>query len=268
MHARSALFDLYGDHLRDRGSWAPIAAVVRLLGAVDVAPPAVRTAVSRMVREGWLEPAERQGQRGYAATRRGQARLAEAHARIYRTTDPGWNGLWHLVTVERAGDRATRTRVAAALGYLGYARLAPETWIAPRENAELAQTLAAEKLRMRGFEARYADAGADLAASLWDLGNLATAYRRFVATTGADNDRRPTDLTPADAFTARTLLVHEWRKFLFLDPGLPAEVLPTDWPGHEAAVLFDTTAAALLPPAREFVDSCLATDPKPRSEPA
>ncbi|MBQ1068474.1 PaaX family transcriptional regulator, partial [Micromonospora sp. D75] len=31
MQARSALFDLYGDHLRARGGRAPVAALVKLL---------------------------------------------------------------------------------------------------------------------------------------------------------------------------------------------------------------------------------------------
>ena len=54
MHARSALFDVYGDHLRSRGNQAPIASLVRLLAPVGIGAPAVRTAVSRMVsRAGW-----------------------------------------------------------------------------------------------------------------------------------------------------------------------------------------------------------------------
>ena len=52
MHARSALFDLYGDHLLARGGRAPVAALVRLLEPLGIAAPAVRTAVSRMVRQG------------------------------------------------------------------------------------------------------------------------------------------------------------------------------------------------------------------------
>ena len=168
MHARSALFDLYGDHLSPRGGWAPIAGIVRLLGAVDVAPPAVRTAVSRMVREGWLEPVEQQGQRGYAATARARARLAEARSRIYRTTDQHWDGTWHVVVVEHAADRASRGRTAAAMGYLGYARLAPDTWIAPRASAELAQSLAAEGLGSRQFLSRYTEPGPALAACVRD----------------------------------------------------------------------------------------------------
>ena len=53
MDARSALFDLYGDHLRlrtdDFRAQVPVAALVKLLAPLGVQAPAVRTAVSRMV---------------------------------------------------------------------------------------------------------------------------------------------------------------------------------------------------------------------------
>ena len=77
MQARSALFDLYGDHLRSRGGRAPVAALVRLLAPLGIAPPAVRTAVSRMVRQGWLAPVGTTSGRGYALTDRASRRLWE-----------------------------------------------------------------------------------------------------------------------------------------------------------------------------------------------
>ena len=46
------------------------------------------------------------------------------------------------------------------------------------------------------------------------------------------------------AFAARFRLVHEWRKFLFDDPGLPAALLPADWPGVPAAELFTERGGA------------------------
>jgi phenylacetic acid degradation operon negative regulatory protein len=58
-------------------------------------------------------------------------------------------------------------------------------------------------------------------------------------------------------FAARLRLVHEWRKFLFRDPGLPAELLPAPWAGHEAAEVFNKQSARLLPPASRFVEECL-----------
>jgi phenylacetic acid degradation operon negative regulatory protein len=51
--------------------------------------------------------------------------------------------------------------------------------------------------------------------------------------------------------------VHEWRKFLFLDPGLPRELLPVDWPGTEAATFFDKESERLRPAATRFVEQCL-----------
>jgi phenylacetic acid degradation operon negative regulatory protein len=266
VHARSALFDLYGDHLADRGSWAPIAGTVRLLGTVEVAAPAVRTAVSRLVREGWLRPAERGGQRGYAATARAQERLAEARSRIYRTGPHEWDGRWHLVVTVRGPERAARARSVAALGYLGYARLAPDTWIAPRESAELERTLAAEGVHTRRFHARYDTDPRQLAATLWDLTELGAAYDRFLVRVRALQRDLPADMSTERAFAERTMLVHEWRKFLFRDPGLPAPVLPGDWPGHEAARVFDEVAAALRPLAGAFVDHCLRAQADPRTE--
>ena len=84
MQARSALFDVYGDHLRARGSEAPVAAVVRMLDPVGIAAPAVRTAISRMVMQGWLEPVQLSGGRGYRTTERANRRLDEAGDRVYR----------------------------------------------------------------------------------------------------------------------------------------------------------------------------------------
>ncbi len=63
--------------------------------------------------------------------------------------------------------------------------------------------------------------------------------------------------TDEAVFALRSTLVHEWRKFLFSDPGLPAELLPAHWPGHEAAKVFQAESARLLPGASRFVDRCL-----------
>ena len=68
----------------------------------------------------------------------------------------------------------------------------------------------------------------------WDLDDVAVRYAAFVEETGAQRPR-----TDADVFVAHTNLVHEWRRFVYLDPGLPIEFLPDRWPGLEARRLFD-----------------------------
>ncbi|TWP33727.1 PaaX family transcriptional regulator [Leekyejoonella antrihumi] len=254
MHARSAVFDLYGDHLADRGGWAPISAVVRLVGKVEVAPAATRTAVSRMVREGWLEPQERAGVRGYAATARATARLASAWQRIYAVVPPPWDGRWHLVATDHVPDRSRRARLAASLGYLGYARLSSGTWIAPRASSELASAL--DGTPAHEFFSSFIGDGHELATSVWDLATLDTSYRDFLRWVGQTSaGAGPRD--PAQAYTTRTMVVHEWRKFLFSDPGLPAQVLPSDWPGTDAARTFTSLTSRLRPAAAAYVDDCL-----------
>ncbi|MBA2738891.1 MAG: PaaX family transcriptional regulator [Nocardioidaceae bacterium] len=270
MHARSALFDLWGDHIAARGGCAPISALVRLLAALGISEPAVRTAVSRMVRQGWLVPTRTpQGAAGYALTDRARTRLDDASRRIYRTTATArWGGHWHLVVLAPVGNRSGRDRTRAALRFLGYAPLHGDTWIAPRPAPDLAATLGAEGASAQCFDAVATDGTAprtgadahDLAAQVWDLEGLAAAYRRWQAQAHGWAEQAGPDADDEQQFAARSRLVHEWRKFLFTDPALPAELLPPGWPGHAAAELFDRESARLAPAAARFVDSCLQPD--------
>jgi phenylacetic acid degradation operon negative regulatory protein len=262
VHARSALFDLYGDHLRTRGDRAPVAVLVRLLAPLGVTGPAVRTSISRMVRQGWLRPVRLDAGPGYALTEQARSRLDEAATRIYRTREPSWTGSWDLLVLEPLTSRSARERVRSGLGYLGYAPLSDSTWISPASSAEVEALLAGEGARFSRFAARDGDPAAQ-AARAWDLDALATAYRawrRFAGDLVADPDAHlGTTVTDPDerAFAVRSLLVHEWRKFLFTDPGLPGELLPPHWAGDEAARFFAEEAARLMPAASRFVDACL-----------
>jgi phenylacetic acid degradation operon negative regulatory protein len=255
--ARSALFDLYGDHLRSRGAEAPVAALVRLLASLGIAAPAVRTAISRMVRQGWLDPVRVPAGAGYALTPRAVRRLDEAAERIYRHGSANWDGGWHLVVVERVRERARRERVQASLRYLGYAQLDETTWLSPRASSELQALREAERIRVEPFAARYDGDPRGLLARAWDLDGLARAYLSWLAEARELVEPVGPDAPDEVVFAARSRLVHEWRKFLFRDPGLPAELLPEQWPGTRATEFFHVESARLLPAASRFVDCCL-----------
>ncbi len=257
MNARSALFDLYGDHLRARGGRAPVASLVKLLAPLGVTAAAVRTSVSRMVRQGWLRPVPTASGPGYELTDRASRRLDEAAIRIYRTGAASWDDTWHLLVLAHVSERGARDRVRAGLTFLGYAPLDEHTWIAAYPSAEVDALLAADGVGAHRFSSELTGDAGELVSSTWDLSGLADAYvvwqqdaERIVARAGP----RPDDEL---AFAVRSQLVHEWRKFLFKDPGLPRELLPELWPGEQAARFFDAEASRLLPAARRFVDSCL-----------
>src|SRR5687768_16354372 len=129
MQARSALFNLHGEYLRARGSRAPVAALVRLLAPLEIADPAVRTAVSRIVRQGWLHPLRLASGPGYLLTPKAARRLDEAATRVYRTGRGSWDGRFDMILLH---EPPLARRDAARLAYLGYGPLSEQVWVAPR----------------------------------------------------------------------------------------------------------------------------------------
>ncbi|MEV0135722.1 PaaX family transcriptional regulator C-terminal domain-containing protein [Dactylosporangium sp. NPDC050688] len=259
MQARSALFDLYGDHLRPRGGRAAVAALVRLLAPLGIAAPAVRTAVSRMVRQGWLQPLRLPTGPGYGITPKAARRLDAAGARIYRTPkgDAAWDGRFDLITLDPPQHRGARAKLVANLGFLGYGAIDPSTWIAPRPGEGVDALLAEAGVRFDRFSASHVAGGGSLVTRAWDLDEIGAAYQDFVARLtpvvagigpGTDDEQ---------AYAARFTLVHAWRAFLFRDPQLPPELLPQHWPGTAAAAFFDRHAGRLRPAADRYVDQCL-----------
>ena len=84
-----------------------------------------------------------------------------------------------------------------------------------------------------------------LVARSWDLGALEQRYEDFIDEfTGLD------PATGEAALRAQTRLVHEWRRFPFLDPRLPAQLLPENWSGAKAADLFHARHADWHPTAQ------------------
>ncbi|MFD9940790.1 PaaX family transcriptional regulator C-terminal domain-containing protein [Nonomuraea sp. NPDC059023] len=259
MHARAGLFDLYGDHLRSRGGQASVAALVRLMKPLEIAAPAVRTAVSRMVRQGWLSPVRLPHGPGYGLTPKCVRRLDEAALRIYRPGTLGWRGRWHVIVFGPVRERPRRERLRADLTFLGYAALSETTWIGPRSSIELDNLLDGEGVVADRFDAALDGDPCELVARAWDLDGIAAAYERWLAEAGSLVDSLPAHAPDDRVFATRSVLVHGWRNFLFRDPGLPAELLPPGWPGEKARAYFEQEAARLLPRAAAFVDHNLET---------
>ncbi|UUZ60162.1 PaaX family transcriptional regulator [Nocardioides sp. B-3] len=260
MHARSALFDVYGDHPVAHGHAAAVADLVRLLAPLGIAAPAVRTAISRMVSRGWLAPADVEGSRGYTATPQAVSRLEAAAARIYQRQPRSWDGSWQLVFLAPYADRSIRAAVLRDLSFLGYAELADRVWVSPFARAELEATL-----RRVGATATTAVAEGfdpvDAPVRARDLDTLGAAYTDWMlrATDRVECDLNSHNDPDEAAYAARFRLVHEWRKFLFADPGLPADLLPRDWPGHRASAFFQVEGERLRPAASAFVARTLQT---------
>jgi phenylacetic acid degradation operon negative regulatory protein len=250
----SFIFTLYGDMVHrlagDGSLW--IGDLVRLMGPFGVSEAAVRQSVSRMSRQGWLA-ARREGNRAYyAVTERGRRRIEELSPRIYGPVIE-WDGRWRMLTYSVSeAQREQRDRLRKDLAVLGWAPLSSSTWISPadglkaaRDAAEAIGALEAVDL----FSASYGGPLSDreLLEKCWDLESIARSYRDFIARyePHAARERSSGILSDEDAFVERLWLVHDYRKFVYIDPGLPSELLPPHWPGTTAAALFREYYAAV-----------------------
>lgn len=243
----SFIFTLFGDVVEREGSdhSLALASLVELMGAFGVSEAAVRQAVSRLARQGWLA-AERRGNRAfYSVTERGRRRIEELNPRIYGPIIE-WDGRWRMLTytVEEA-RRERRDRLRKELAVLGWAPLSASVWISPGDSLDAARS-AAEAARASDavhlFLGEYRGPLGDreLVARCWDLEEIARAYREFVDRYAPhlERERDAGGLSDEEAFVERLWLVHDYRRFAYVDPGLPSELVPAHWPGTSAAAIF------------------------------
>jgi phenylacetic acid degradation operon negative regulatory protein len=258
----SLIFSLYGDLVHGAAGESESAlwlgTLVRLMGAFGLSEAAVRQAVSRMARQGWLA-ARREGNRAYyTVTSLGRRRIDELSPRIYGPVIE-WDGNWRLLAVT-ADVRDARVRLRQELRVLGWAPLSPAIWISPADSLRSAAE-AAERYGVAGeahlFLGTYEGPLGDraLVERCWDLPAIASAYDRFIERYRPRLDRELAQGTAGDpeAFAERLWLVHDFRKFAYIDPGLPSELVPAHWPGTIAAGIFREYYAVLAPKAQRFL---------------
>ena len=231
MHARSALFDVYGDHLRARGNQAPVAALVRLLD-----PVGHRRAgrAHRDLADGHAGLAGA-GPRSTAAaaTAPPSGRSAGSTRRPTGSTARTERALGRPLAPASFVDPAARPRARApgcAPTWPSWGTPSSPTASGSARSPAPSSTSLLERAGGAGPRPPGPSTSTRRRSSAWDLGAPARGVRATGWTTAddlvADRSWPPTTTTDEAAFAARFQLVHEWRKFLFADPGLPAELLP------------------------------------------
>jgi phenylacetic acid degradation operon negative regulatory protein len=241
--ARSLLLTVLGEFVLDHAEPVWNQALVRALVALGVREVTARQAITRSAGEGWLQPDRVGRQTRWRLSAPTRELLVRGRERIYGfsgiATD--WDGRWLVVMVRvPEGRRDHRHRVRTRLAWAGFGSLGQGVWITPhlereREALEALRDLG-PSAQATSFVARHGTIGGEqeLVVAAWGgLDRLAAHYRAFV-----DAFARLEPRAPEEVFVAQASLVHQWRKFPFLDPGLPERFLPSGWSGVEAREVF------------------------------
>lgn len=267
-HGQGLAETLIADYTFPARAWLPSAAIVALLGEFGVASGAARTIVSRMARRGVLE-GRRQGRNSsYRLTQEAAAGLWTGGGLIaaFTTQPDAWDGRWTLIAFSVPEQESTRRRaLRTALRGWGYAPLYDAVWISPCPMTPEAREELTGLARgsMSVFRARHVDLGTETDRNpvlAWDLPAIARKYEAFVRRwSGLLPDVAAGRVTGAAAVRARTELMDTYRHFFpTLDPLLPIELLPSDWPRARAREVCVAVYDGLAQPAQEHVRSVAA----------
>jgi phenylacetic acid degradation operon negative regulatory protein len=259
------VFGLYG---RPAGKVIPVAALVRLLSELGYEPASVRTSISRLKKKGALVSKKIGGANGYALSSDLEPHMLAGDERIFSPRTASIGDPWLLASFSvPENERQNRHKIRSGLARMGFGTVAPGLCIAP---ARL-RTEALEYMRQHDvaeyvefFVAEPAGPG-DLrrkVAQWWNLKELESEYRAFMVAFKREADHwssssRSGPETEREAFRLYVPMVTQWRRLPFLDPGLPAELLPSGWTGIAARRVFSNLNRALKPMSARYVDEII-----------
>ncbi len=234
----SVIVTVYGDVVAPRGGEAGLAMLLALFRAMGVGDGVVRTACSRLARDGWLARRRVGRLSFYRLGPRGLDEFGAADARIYGSLDRPWDGKLRLAFPQAGEDRS-------ALDAAGFAPAASGVLASPNPAPAGVLTLLGDgdATAMRTFAAR-----------VWPVERLGASYGRLLGRF-VPLQAEAEALAPLRALVARVLLIHEYRRVVLRDPALPVDLLPEGWTGWEARHLCAGLYRALLPASEVWLSS-------------
>ena len=244
----SIIITVFGDAIVPRGGSVALATLLEFFAAIDVDSSVVRTAMSRLTADGWFER-EKVGRNSfYRLVQRERLTFDIATRHIYGPPASDWTGRFELLLISNGEDRDAARE---ALKNAGFGTPLPGVWVAPSGVPIPEEAKAAIRLEVSAED----DSGRRLLSESWPLERTAEAYRRFMKSfeplrAGGARD----GLSDIEAFTARVLLIHYYRRVVLRDPLLPMSLLPRDWPGRAARQLCGEIYRGLLAASEQWLD--------------
>jgi phenylacetic acid degradation operon negative regulatory protein len=245
----SIIITVFGDAIAPRGGSVWLGTLLKFFETLDIDASVVRTAMSRLTADGWFERNKVGRNSFYRLVKKGRLTFDIATRHIYDSPASDWTGRFELLLIGNGGDRDAARE---ALKNAGFGSPLPGVWVAPSGAPIPEEAANAIRLEVSAED----DSGRRLLSESWPLDRTADAYLKFMKTFEPLRgwiDRRE-QLKDADAFTARILLIHHYRRVVLRDPLLPTALLPRDWPGRAARKLCGEIYRGLLSASEQWLD--------------
>src|SRR6478609_6346674 len=171
----SIVITVFGDAIMPRGGSVWLGTLLEFFKALDVDHGVVRTAMSRLAADGWLERNKVGRNSFYRLAKKGRQTFDTATRHIYDPPPSDWTGRFELLLIGNGEDRdASRD----ALKNAGFGSPLPGVWIAPSGVPVPEEAASAIRLEVSAED----DNGHRLLSASWPLNRTADAYLKFMRT--------------------------------------------------------------------------------------
>ena len=253
----SLLRSFIGTHLRRIGNWIAVGDLVELISEAGVTSEQHPVGVVQVEGQGSADAGDPRWSGRTRAGRRMQWRcstVATGGSTATARCGPATTGCSILFSVPES-ERHLRHQLRTALTWMGCGMVANGTWIGPGHLLGGDQGRARRARTAAGTSRPCSPANHEppiplnrAVAQWWDLAGPQRARYRGSSRSrqpirDAGRNRRPRPAGRADVdspapFVDHLILVDNWRSIPYLDPGLPYDLLPADWPGQAGVDLF------------------------------
>jgi phenylacetic acid degradation operon negative regulatory protein len=263
LSAWSLIVSFLGDAIGPRGGVVSAGTVQAVMQRLGIGAGAVRTAISRLSADGWIERSREGRNSFYRLSGDVEETVRAAERRIYAASSllPADAPRSLIIAAEPLSEQ-----VLAGLEPAGALQLAPQLILCFAAAAELpgslrlpGATLAGlsslepgDAMRARLAEARHFAEFEELRAAYEPLGRVL---------------QQPGSPPPEDAMALRCLMIHEWRRLALRVPAIPADLLQPGDPEPGTRTLIAAIYARLLPASEAWLDADATTPAGPLPPP-
>src|SRR5260370_10748743 len=207
----SIVITVFGDAIVPRGGSVWLGTLLAFFKTLDIDSGVVRTAMSRLAADGWLERNKVGRNSFYRLVKKGRQTFDAATRHIYDPPPSDWTGRFELLLIASSEDRDASRE---ALKNAGFGSPLPGVWIAPSGFPVPEEAARAIRLEVSAED----DSGRRLLSESWPLDRTADAYLKFMKTFEPLRGRSARRLrrTAVGASTAPILLIHYYRRVVLL----------------------------------------------------
>jgi len=214
----SVIISLFGDMAQRPNDQISGAALTRIITPMGIKPEAIRVALHRLRKDGWIESARSGRASTHYLTQYGRDQCAAVTSRIY-ARDPVLPQKLHVLIADGGGGQEALDEVLLLPGYIAINRTTALGYGPKPKTSHDLLALEADNFSLPGW----------FKTQLFPT-ELTESCHALLKVVSKISDP-PAGLNPAQVASLRTLIVHRWRRVVLRHPDLPPDFHPPTWRG-------------------------------------